>query len=71
MFHFASFMHVYFAHVNFCPFSLPPGVRGWLWLVIVALHGLFLLTFLYDFFFIDLFPDLVLIRRKIPYIKKL
>ena len=29
------------ARVNFCPFSLPLGVRGWLLLVIVALPGLF------------------------------
>ena len=34
-------LFVYFACVNFCPFSLPPGVRGWLPLVIVALPGLF------------------------------
>ena len=30
-----------FAHVDFCPFSLPLGIRGWLRLVIVALPGLF------------------------------
>ena len=29
----------YLACVNFCPFPLPLGVRGWLWLVIVALAG--------------------------------
>ena len=33
-------LFVYFAHVNFCPFSLPLGVRDWLWLVILALPGL-------------------------------
>ena len=30
-----------FARVRFCPFSHPLGVRGWLWLVIVALPRLF------------------------------
>ena len=34
-------LFVYFARVNFCPFSLPLGVRGCLRLVIVALPGLF------------------------------
>ena len=34
-------LFVYFARVNFCPFSLPVGARGWLWLMIVALLGLF------------------------------
>ena len=37
----ASRAIVYFAHVNFCPFALPLGVRGWLRLVIVTLPGLF------------------------------
>ena len=32
---------VYFARVNFCRFSLPLGVRGWLRLMIVAFPGLF------------------------------
>ena len=32
---------VYFALVNFCPFSLPLGVSGWLRLVSVALPGRF------------------------------
>ena len=36
---------VYFACIDFCP-SFPPGVGGWLWLVTVALPGLFVLTFL-------------------------
>ena len=39
------FLFVYFALVNFCPFSLPLGVRGWLRLLIVVLPVLFLLTF--------------------------
>ena len=30
-------LFVYFARVNFCPFSLPLGVRDWLRFVIVAL----------------------------------
>ena len=34
-------LFVYFARVNFYPFSLPLGVRGWLRLVVVALPGLF------------------------------
>ena len=34
-------LFVYFARVNFCHFSLPLGVRGWLWLVIVALPWFF------------------------------
>ena len=29
------------AHVSVCPFSLPLGVGGWLWFVIVAHPGLF------------------------------
>ena len=29
-------LFVYFAGIDFCP-SLPLGVKGWLWLVIVAL----------------------------------
>ena len=37
---------VCFARVNFCPVSLPLGVRDWLRFVIVDLPGLFLLTFL-------------------------
>ena len=37
---------VYFACVNFCPFSLPLGFRGWLRLVTVALPGLFYYFFL-------------------------
>ena len=38
-------LFVYFARVNFCPFSLPLGVRGWLRLVAVALPALFYHTF--------------------------
>ena len=34
-------LFVYFARVNFCPFSLPLGVEVWLRFVIVALPGLF------------------------------
>ena len=26
-----------FARTDFCPFSLPLGIGGWLWVVIVAL----------------------------------
>ena len=37
----------FFAHVNFCPFSLPLGVRHWRRLMIVAIPvWTFLLTFL-------------------------
>ena len=36
-------LFVYFVRVNFCPFSLPLGFRGWLQFVIVALLGLFYL----------------------------
>ena len=32
---------VCFVRVSFCPFSLPFGVGGWLWFVIMALPGLF------------------------------
>ena len=39
-------LFVYFVHVNFCPFSLPIGVKDWLRLVIVALPGLFCECFL-------------------------
>ena len=39
-------LFVCFAHVSFCPLSLPIGVGGWLRFVIVALSGLFI-TFLY------------------------
>ena len=37
------FVHlfVYFARVNFCPFSLPLGVSDRLWFVIVALPRVF------------------------------
>ena len=31
---------VYFARINFCPFSIPLGARDWLRFVIVALHSL-------------------------------
>ena len=40
---FVSFF--FFAHVNFCRFSLPLDVRDWLWFVIVTLLWTFLLTF--------------------------
>ena len=33
------------AHVNLLLFSLPPGVGGWLRLLLVALPGLFCLPF--------------------------
>ena len=36
-----AFVFVFFARINFCPFSLPLGVRGWLRLLIVAVPGLF------------------------------
>ena len=36
-------LFVSYAHVNLCHFSLPPGVRGWLRLLLVALPGLFCL----------------------------
>ena len=38
-------LFVYFTRVNLCPFSLPLGVGGWLWLVIMALPGLFINVF--------------------------
>ena len=38
-------LFVYFERLNLCPFSLPFGVVGWLWLVIVAFPGLFYLHF--------------------------
>ena len=34
-------LFVYFTRVEFYPFSLPHGVKGWLLLVIEALLGLF------------------------------
>ena len=34
-------LFVNFARVNFCHFSLPLCVRGWLWVVIVSLPGPF------------------------------
>ena len=37
----ASHTFVCFAHVCFCPFSLPLCVEGWLWFVIVAYPGPF------------------------------
>ena len=37
----ASRAFVCFVRVSFCPFSLPLGVGGWLWFVIVALPGLY------------------------------
>ena len=37
-----------FARVNFCPFSLPLGVSGWLRFVIEALPGVLLLTVCID-----------------------
>ena len=40
-----AFVRLYFARVNFCPLSLPLGVKGWLRHVTVALPGLFLLFF--------------------------
>ena len=39
------YLFVYLACATFCHFSLPLGVRGWLWLVIVALPGLFISLF--------------------------
>ena len=33
-------LFVHFARLDFCPFSLPLGVRAWLRLVIVELTGL-------------------------------
>ena len=39
------FVVVFFVRVRFCPFSLPLGVGGWLWFVIVAPPGLFYLLF--------------------------
>ena len=35
------YVFVYFECIDLCPSSLPVGVRGWLWLVIVALPGPF------------------------------
>ena len=43
-------LFVYFACVDVCPFSFPLGVRGWLWLVIVALPGLFYYFFCGSFY---------------------
>ena len=45
-------LFVYFARVNFCPFSLSLGVGGLLWLVIVALPGPFWVFFLFCFVFL-------------------
>ena len=36
-------LFVSYIHVNMYHFSLPPGVRGWLRLLLVALPGLFCL----------------------------
>ena len=41
---FSCICFVYFARANFCPFSLPLCVEGWLRIVLVVLPGLFLLT---------------------------
>ena len=38
-------LFVSYAHVTLCHFSLPPGVGGWLRLLLVALPGLFCLPF--------------------------
>ena len=38
----ASHEFVYFARVNFCPFSLPLGVRDWLRLVALPGHFYYL-----------------------------
>ena len=38
-------LFVSYAHVDLCIFSLPPGVRGWQRLLLVALPGLFCLLF--------------------------
>ena len=38
-------LFVSYAHVNLFHFSLPPGVRGWLRLLLVALPGHFCLPF--------------------------
>ena len=38
-------LFVSYAHVNLCHFSHPPGVRGWLRLLLVALPGLLCLPF--------------------------
>ena len=41
-------------HMLICAtFSLPPGVRGWLQLLLVALPGLFCLPFCLPFFIDD------------------
>ena len=34
-------LFVSYAHVNLVTFSLPPGVEGWVRLLLVALPGLF------------------------------
>ena len=40
------FVHLLAMHTLICvPFSLPPGVGGWLRLLLVALPGLFCLPF--------------------------
>ena len=39
-------LFVSYAHVNLCHISLPPGVRGWLRNLLVALSGLFCLPFI-------------------------
>ena len=38
-------LFVSYAHVNLCHFSLPPGVGGWLRLLLVALPECFCLHF--------------------------
>ena len=42
-------LFVHFACINFCPFYLPLGVRGWVQLVIMALPGRFCYFFFYYF----------------------
>ena len=60
------FLFVYFARVNFCPFSLPLGVRGWLRLLIVVLPVLFFINFLllmhFCFHSLSLLPEVLPLR---------
>ena len=41
-------LFVSYAHVSLCLFSFPPGVRGWLRFLLVALPGLFYLLYIFS-----------------------
>ena len=55
-------LFVSYANVNLCPVSLPPGIRGWLRRLLVALPGPFCLPFFLEFSNYSLNPFIAISR---------